>query len=62
MDKLAAREKIMEATIQEFNDNGRKFTMDNVARRTGMSKKTACLMTREICLLRLWIMCLIRLR
>lgn len=40
MDKLAAREIIMEATIQEFNDNGRKFTMDNVARRTGMSKKT----------------------
>lgn len=32
--------KIMEATLQEFNENNFKFTMDSIAKRIGMSKKT----------------------
>ena len=34
------REKIINAAIDEFVDKGLKFTMDDVARRLYMSKKT----------------------
>ena len=34
------REEILEATIHVFNKKGMKFTMDDVARELGMSKKT----------------------
>ena len=34
------KEKIMDATILEFNENGVKFTMDHVAHRLNISKKT----------------------
>jgi len=34
------REKIMEATIDEFNEKGLKFTMDDIGARLSMSKKT----------------------
>lgn len=34
------KEQIMDATILEFNENGVKFTMDDVARRLNISKKT----------------------
>lgn len=34
------RVAIVEATIQEFNDKGLKFTMDDIAKRLSMSKKT----------------------
>ena len=34
------KEKVMEATISEFNEKGIKFTMDDLAKRLGMSKKT----------------------
>ena len=37
---MTAEEKIMEATIVEFNEKGMKFTMDGLAKRLGMSKKT----------------------
>lgn len=34
------REEILDATIQVFNQKGMKFTMDDVAKELGMSKKT----------------------
>lgn len=34
------RLKIIEGTIDEFNEKGFKFTMDDIAKRLGMSKKT----------------------
>lgn len=34
------REQILEATILVFNKKGMKFTMDDIARELGMSKKT----------------------
>lgn len=34
------RVAIVEATIQEFNEKGLKFTMDDIAKRLSMSKKT----------------------
>jgi AcrR family transcriptional regulator len=34
------RERILEAAIEEFNEKGQKFTMDDVARRLGISKRT----------------------
>ena len=34
------REQILDATIHVFNKKGMKFTMDDVARELGMSKKT----------------------
>lgn len=37
---MTLKEKIMEATIDEFNEKGIKFTMDNLAKRLGISKKT----------------------
>lgn len=37
---LDIRERIIEATIEEFNDKGTKLTMDGVAKRLSMSKKT----------------------
>jgi len=33
-------ERIFDGTIEEFKENGIKFTMDGVARRTGISKRT----------------------
>lgn len=38
--KAEMKTSIMEATIQEFNVRGTKFTMDDLAKRLGMSKKT----------------------
>ena len=37
---MELREKILEGTIQAFNKKGLKFTMDDVAKTLGMSKKT----------------------
>lgn len=37
---MELKEKIIEATIDEFNDKSLKFTMDDLARRLEMSKKT----------------------
>ena len=34
------RERIMDATLIEFSDKGIKFTMDDVAKRIRISKKT----------------------
>ncbi len=34
------KEKIMDAVIEEFNDKGLKFTMDDIAKRLGISKRT----------------------
>lgn len=38
--EIMNKNKIMEATLQEFNENNFKFTMDSIAKRIGMSKKT----------------------
>lgn len=37
---MELREQIIEATIEEFNEKGLKFTMDQLAKRMGISKKT----------------------
>ena len=37
---MTLKERIMEATIDEFNEKGVKFTMDDLAKRLTMSKKT----------------------
>lgn len=37
---MELREQIIEATLQEFNEKGLKFTMDQLAKRLGISKKT----------------------
>lgn len=37
---MALRESILEGTITVFNRKGLKFTMDDIARQLGMSKKT----------------------
>lgn len=37
---MALRESILEGTIAVFNQKGLKFTMDDIARQLGMSKKT----------------------
>lgn len=34
------KEEVMNAVLEEFNDKGIKFTMDDIARHVGMSKKT----------------------
>ena len=34
------KDKIIDAVIEEFNDKGLKFTMDDIARRLGISKRT----------------------
>ena len=37
---MEMRRAILEATIEQFNEKGIKFTMDDVAKRIGISKKT----------------------
>lgn len=37
---MELRETILEATLQEFNHKGLKFTMDDIAKRLSVSKKT----------------------
>ena len=39
-ERMALRESILEGTIAVFNQKGLKFTMDDIARHLGMSKKT----------------------
>ena len=34
------REKIIDATVEEFKQNGLKFTMNDLAKHLGISKKT----------------------
>ena len=41
------KERILEAVIEEFNEKGIKFTMDDVARRLGISKRTLYSVIRE---------------
>lgn len=33
------RDKIIDATVEEFKQNGLKFTMNDLAKRLGISKK-----------------------
>lgn len=40
MDDTDAKKKILEAVIDLFNEKGLKFTMSDVAKKVGMSKKT----------------------
>lgn len=37
---MELKEQVIEATIQEFNEKGIKFTMEDLAKRLGMSKRT----------------------
>lgn len=37
---MDSRVRIIEATVEEFNEKGLKITMDDLAKRLGMSKKT----------------------
>ena len=37
---LELRERVLEGTLQVFNYKGMKFTMDDIARTLGISKKT----------------------
>lgn len=40
MKKESVRTKIIKAATDEINENGESFTIDNVAKRAGISKKT----------------------
>lgn len=44
---MALRETILEGTIAVFNRKGLKFTMDDIARQLGMSKKTIYTVFRD---------------
>lgn len=44
---MELRETILEGTIRAFNEKGLKFTMDDVARMLGMSKKTIYTVFRD---------------
>jgi len=46
-DTQTIRETILEGTIQIFHEKGLKFTMDDLARSLGMSKKTIYTVFRE---------------
>jgi len=37
---MELRENILESTLQIFNQKGLKFTMDDIAKEMGISKKT----------------------
>jgi AcrR family transcriptional regulator len=37
---MELKERVLEAVIEEFNDKGLKFTMDDIAKRLGISKRT----------------------
>ena len=41
------KEKIIDAVIEEFNDKGLKFTMDDIAKRLGISKRTLYTVVRD---------------
>lgn len=40
MMNMELKEQIIEATIEEFNEKGLKFTMEDIAKRLGISKRT----------------------
>ena len=42
------REKIIDATVEEFKQNGLKFTMNDLAKRLGISKKTIYTVMQQI--------------
>lgn len=44
---MDVKEKILDGTMQVFNEKGLKFTMDDVAKRVGMSKKTIYTVFRD---------------
>lgn len=44
---MELRETILEGTLKAFNQNGLKFTMDDVAKALGMSKKTIYTVFRD---------------
>jgi AcrR family transcriptional regulator len=47
MNTRDSKVKILEAVITLFNDSGLKFTMDDVAKAVGMSKKTIYVLFRD---------------
>lgn len=47
MDKSGLREQILNATIEVFNEKGLKFTMDDIASKLSISKKTIYTVFRD---------------
>ncbi|MDF2543973.1 MAG: transcriptional regulator, TetR family [Herbinix sp.] len=41
------KERVIEAVINEFNENGLKFTMDDIAKRIGISKRTLYMIVND---------------
>ena len=54
------KENIMQGTLQAFNQKGLKFTMDDIAKILGISKKTIYQVFRdkELCFWKRWTICL----
>lgn len=46
-EQIQLQEKILEGTLQVFNQKGLKFTMDDLARQLGISKKTIYTVFRD---------------
>lgn len=44
---MELKEKVIDAVIEEFNDKGLKFTMDDLAKRLGISKRTLYTVVRD---------------
>ncbi len=54
------KENIMQGTLQAFNQKGLKFTMDDIAKILGISKKRfiKCFVIRRLCFWKRWTICL----
>lgn len=44
---MEQREKIIDAVIEEFNEKGLKFTMDDIAKNLGISKRTLYMVVQD---------------
>jgi AcrR family transcriptional regulator len=44
---MELKERMIDAVIEEFNDKGLKFTMDDIAKRLGISKRTLYTVVRD---------------
>jgi AcrR family transcriptional regulator len=44
---MELKERIMEAVVEEFNEKGLKFTMDDIAKHIGISKRTLYTVIRD---------------
>lgn len=44
---MELKERVLEAALEEFNEKGMKFTMDDVSRRLSISKRTLYLVVKD---------------